>query len=318
VSDAYRIDVHHHFVPAPYIRRERERVLGAMDLNPSILTEWTPAKAVEELDRNGIATALLSISTPGIWFGENEAARTLARECNEYAAQMARDYPGRFGNFAAIPLPDVEGSLREIAYALDVLGADGIGLLSSYNDRWPGDDAFAPVFDELNRRRARVYVHPTAPACCRNLIPGVPPPVTEFLFDTTRAISSLLFSGTFSRCPEIKFIFSHGGGTTSVLAHRMAAFGERHPQVAAKLPNGARYELERLYSDVANSTNAATFGAIRSVFPFSQILFGTDWPYVPMPATTAGLPKLGLTPDELRALERGNALALFTRLATRG
>lgn len=318
MSDAHRIDVHHHFFPVAYMQRERERVLGAMDLNPSLLTDWTPSRAIEELDKQAIATALLSISTPGIWFGEEEPARVLARECNEYAAQMARDYPGRFGNFAAIPLPDVEGSLREIAYALDELHADGIGLLSSYEDKWPGDPAFAPVFDELDRRGARVYVHPTAPGCCRSLIPGVPPPVTEFLFDTTRAISSLLFSGTFSRCPNIKFIFSHGGGTMTVLAHRMAAYAERHPQVKARLPNGARYELERLYCDVANSTNAATFGAIRAVYPFSHVLFGTDYPYVPIPATTAGLPNLGLAPEELYALERENALALFQRLAPHG
>ncbi|MGA2395755.1 MAG: amidohydrolase family protein [Candidatus Lustribacter sp.] len=306
-----RIDVHHHFVPPSYLRRERERVLAAMALNPEILTEWTPARAVEELDRHDIARALVSISTPGIWFGEPEAARTLARECNEYAAQMARDHPGRFGNFAAIPLPDVEGSLREIAHAYDVLGADGVGILTSYDDRWPGDAAFAPVFDELNRRKAVVFVHPTAPACCRNLIPEVPAPMTEFLFDTTRAITSLLFSGTVARCPDIRFIFCHGGGTVTVLAHRIGTFVERHPERAAFFSHGLRGELQRFYYDLANTTNEPAFRALTSLIPDSQLLFGSDYPYLPVAATSAGFPALGLGAETLRAIDHDNAARLL-------
>jgi predicted TIM-barrel fold metal-dependent hydrolase len=303
-----RIDVHHHFVPPPYLRRERERILAAMALNPALLTDWTPARAVEELDRHDIARAVVSISTPGIWFGEPEAARTMARECNEYAAQMARDHAGRFGNFAAIPLPDVEGSLREIAYAYDVLGADGIGLLTSYDDRWPGDPAFAAVFDELNRRKAVVFVHPTAPECCRNLIPGVPAPMTEFLFDTTRAITSLLFSGTVARCPDIRFIFCHGGGTMTVLAHRIGTFADRHPEL---FPRGLRAELERFFYDLANTTNEPAFSALTSLIPVSQLLFGSDYPYLPVAATTAGFTELGLGPETLRAIEHDNAARLL-------
>ncbi|HXP92702.1 MAG TPA: amidohydrolase family protein [Candidatus Binatia bacterium] len=310
-----RIDVHHHFFPVPYLARERERVLAAMDLNPSQLLDWTPALALEELDRHGIATALTSISTPGIWFGDAEAARTLARECNEYAAQMARDYPGRFGNFAAIPLPDVEGSLREIEYALDTLGADGIGLLSSYEDKWPGDVAFAPVFDELERRRAVVYVHPTAPACCRKLIPGIPPALTEFYFDTTRAITSLLFSGTFARCPNVRFIFSHGGGAMTVLSSRMDFFGRRHTELADRYPSGVMHELKRQYYDIANSTNAPAFSAMSALIPLSQLLFGTDFPYIPIGATIGGMPNLGLDAESWKKIDRENALRLFPRLA---
>jgi predicted TIM-barrel fold metal-dependent hydrolase len=224
---------------------------------------------------------------------------------------MARDHAGRFGSFAAIPLPDVEGSLGEIAYAYDVLGADGVGILTSYDDRWPGDPAFAAVFDELNRRRAVVFVHPTAPKCCRNLIPGVPAPMTEFLFDTTRAITSLLFSGTVSRCPEIRFIFCHGGGTMTVLAHRIGTFVDRHPEHAALFPHGLRAELERFSYDLANTTNEPAFSALTSLIPVSQLLFGSDYPYLPVGATTVGLTELGLEPETLRAIEHDNAVRLF-------
>ena len=311
-----RIDVHHHFIPPAYLRRERERILATMALNPAHLTEWTPERAIEELDRHDIARAIVSISTPGIWFGEPEAARSLARDCNEYAAQMARDHAGRFGNFAAIPLPDVEGSLREIAYAYDVLGADGIGILTSYDDRWPGDPAFRPVFDELNRRRAVVFVHPTAPECCRNLIPGVPAAMTEFLFDTTRSITSLLFSGTVARCPEIRFIFCHGGGTMTALAHRMGSFVNQHPEHAALFPRGIRAELERFSYELATTTNETAFNALSSLIPLSQLLFGSDYPYLPIGATTAGLEKLGLGSETLRAIEHDNAARLFAANAS--
>jgi predicted TIM-barrel fold metal-dependent hydrolase len=310
-----RIDVHHHIVPPPYLARERERILAAMDMNPAQLLEWTPGRALEEIDRHGIATAITSISTPGIWFGEASAARTLARECNEYAAQLARDHPGRFGNFAAIPLPDVEGSLREIEYALDVLGADGIGILTSYADKWPGDPAFAPVFDELERRKAVVFVHPTAPACCRNLIPGIPPAITEFLFDTTRAVMSLLVGGTFRRCPNIRFIFCHAGGTMTVLSSRIDAFVKRHPELSDLLPDGALPELRRLYYDLANSVNAPAFRAVTALVPATQLLFGSDFPYVPIGVTAGGISRLDLDPQTQKAIERENALRLFPRYA---
>jgi 6-methylsalicylate decarboxylase len=309
-----RIDVHHHILPPPYMLRARDRILEISDRDHSALLNWTPARAVEEMDRTGIATAITSLSLPGVWFGGVEAARSLARSCNEYAAQMIKDYPGRFGLFAAVPLPDTEGSLREIAYAFDVLKADGIGLMSNYDDKWPGDPAFAPVFEELNRRKAIVFIHPTAPSCCTHLMPGIAASTVEFLFDTSRAIISLLVNGTLSRFPDTRFIFCHAGGTMPVVAARTKAFIERHKDIADRIPNGVSSELRKLFYDVANSMNPSSMAALMNLVPTSQLLFGSDFPYVPCAVTANGLDRFGLSAGDLQAVNRGNAFRLLPRL----
>lgn len=304
------IDLHHHFFPPAF-------VAAALNKFPPrsqpIVSAWTPQKALEEMDKNGIATAILSITTPGIWFGDAVASRTLARQCNEYAAKLVKDHPTRFGFFAVIPLPDTEGSLREIEYALDVLKADGIGLMTSYGDKWPGDAAFAPVLDELNRRKAVVYFHPTAPNCCRDLVPEVATSWIEYPHDTTRAITSLLFSGSFARLRNIHFVFSHAGGTIPMLAGRISQLGT--PSGGnAKVPNGVENELKRLYYEIANSANRSTMAALTNLVPTSQIMFGSDYPFVPIDITAGGMKTLKLSAQELRAIGRDNALALLPRL----
>lgn len=310
-----RIDVHHHILPPPYMLRARDRVLEISDRDHSALLNWTPARAIEEMDRTGIATAITSLGLPGVWFGGAEAARSLARSCNEYAAQMIKDYPGRFGLFAAVPLPDTEGSLREVAYAFDVLKADGIGLVSNYDDKWPGDPAFAPVFEELNRRKAVVFVHPTSASCCSHLMPGIPASTVEFLFDTSRAILSLLVNGTLSRFPDVRFIFCHAGGTMPVLAARTNAFVERHKDIAQRVPHGVPSELRKVYYEVANSVNPSSMSALTSLVPTSQLLFGSDFPYVPPAITADGLDHFGLPASDLQAVNHENALRLFPRLS---
>jgi predicted TIM-barrel fold metal-dependent hydrolase len=269
------------------------------------------------MDTSGVATAIVSITAPGIWFGDVKAARTLARKCNDYAAQLVVDYPSRFGFFGVVPLPDTEGSLREVAYALDVLKADGIGLMTSYGDKWPGDPAYAPVFDELNRRKAVVYFHPTAPNCCKNLMSYVPTAFTEFPHDTTRAVTSLLFSGSLARFRDIRFVFSHAGGTIPMLAGRIAELG-RLSGVAEKMPNGVEYELKRLHYEIANSANRPAMSALMNLVPMSQIMFGSDCPFVPIDVTAHGVTNLGLSLADLQALGQDNAVALLTRLQPQG
>ncbi len=312
-----RIDVHHHILPPTYKTKARDEIIATTGQPfASFLADWTPQSALDQMDRHGVATAIGSISTPGVWFGkEKEAeARTLARESNDYMAQMTRDHPGRFGFFAAIPLPDRAGSLKEIEYAYDTLKADGIGILTSYRDRWPGDPAFDAVFAELNRRKSVVLVHPTVPVCCVGLIPRIAPAITEFVFDTTRAITSFLVNGTFARYPDIRFIFCHSGGTIMPISYRISNLPERNPELKAAMPNGVLHELKRLYYEAGTACNPPAISALRSVVPLSQLLFGTDNPWVPVAASATNVDKFGFAPEEAAALNRENALRLFPRL----
>ena len=184
---------------------------------------------------------------------------------SECAANMVSKYPGRYGVLAALPLPATDASLKEIAYSLDTLKAEGIGLLSNYDDKWLGDPAFAPVFDELNRRKAVVFVHPTASNCCTNLVPDVPAPLLELLFDNTRAVASLIYSGTLNRCPDIKFVFTQGGGALPMVADRLATLARRNKKMAERVPKGVEYELRRMYYDVASVTNEPSFVALEKI-----------------------------------------------------
>jgi 6-methylsalicylate decarboxylase len=311
----HRIDIHHHILPPVYVAQARERILAvAADFGPKLMN-WEPAKAVDALDRGGVATAVTSMSTPGIWFGDVEETRRLARQCNEFGAQMAKDYPGRFGLFATLPLPDVDGSLNEIAYAFDVLKADGVGLMTNYSDIYPGDERFAPVFDELNRRKAVVYFHPTAAGCCTRHGLDLPDAIMEYPFDTARAIVSLLYGGTLTRCADAKFIFSHAGGILPMLAYRIARWASIDKELIKRIPSGGMPEFRKLFYDIVSATNPITFNAVRELAGIPQLLFGSDYPYWEPAMTAAELAKLGLGADDLHALECGNASRLLPQFA---
>jgi 6-methylsalicylate decarboxylase len=316
------IDTHHHLYPPKYVAQNLRRIVDDSGmLPPSAFQNWTPQLALRQMDEAGISAAVSSITSPGIWFDDGEAARTRARICNEYGARMSTDYPQRFGMFAAIPVPDVEGSLREIEYAYDVLKLEGIGVLTSYAGKQLGDPAFAPVFDELNRRKAVVFVHPTMSCCEGNLFPEVTRPTIEFSTDTARTITSLLFSGTFSRCPDIRFIFSHGGGVLPSIIQRVLTAGRNltPEQRAARLPKGVAYELNRQYYDIASiALNRAGMAAVLELFPPTQLLYGSDAPFGSTTRIANALLGLGLPAERLRAVQRGNALPLLPRLAAAG
>jgi len=306
-----RIDMHHHLSPPKWVAALRRR--GPIE---PLVGTWTPERSLADMDRAGTATAMLSITTPGIFMADLPVAegRDVARACNEYAAELAARHPGRFGFFAALPLLDAEGSLREAAYALDVLKADGIGLITSYGDKWLGDPAFFTVLDELDRRRALVYTHPTAASCCANLQRAVPPVMIEYGTDTTRAIASILFAGSAQRHPNIRWIFSHAGGSMPFLIERFVRHPILAPQVAPMFPQGVRPVLQRFWYDTAQTANAAAMSALTHVVPVSQIVFGTDFPYRTGIDHVNGLRGSGLFGEaDLRRIERETPLALLPR-----
>ena len=309
------IDMHHHPVPPFYLAENRERIAGSRggEITRAWL-DWTPEASLSAMDEHNVTTAILSLTTPGLWFGDVETARKTARRFNEYAVDLARQHPGRFGVFAAIPLPDTEGSMREIAYAFDELGVDGVGLLSCYDDRFLGDPAFAPVFEELDHRKAIVFIHPTAPGCCQGLMPGIATPMLEVPHDTARTVTSLLFSGTLSRLKHIRFILCHAGGTLPVVAGRISLYASR--AMLEKVSNGVEHELRRLYYDIAVSGYRPAIAALTSLVPMTQILFGSDHPFRHLAESAATMGELGLSEADLRAIGRDNALALLPRLSS--
>ena len=234
----HRIDVHHHFSPPQWIAEVKGREL----LQPANVN-WTPAKSIEDMDKGAVAAAMISITNPGLWFGDKETTRRIARECNEYGAKLVQQHPTRFGLFAALPLPDVDATLKEIEYAFDTLKADGAHFMTSYGDTWLGNTAYMPVMAELNRRKAVVHVHPTAANCCKNLVPDVSSGIMEYGTDTTRAMLGVLFSGTAVRFPDIRYIWSHAGGTAPFLAGRIDRATRNLKEREQRLPNGAMAEM---------------------------------------------------------------------------
>jgi predicted TIM-barrel fold metal-dependent hydrolase len=257
---------------------------------------------------------MVSITNPGLWFGDAPMTRTLARACNDYGATLVRDHPARFGLFAAMPLPDVDGALREIAYALDTLKADGVGLFTSYGDRWLGHADFRPVMEELNRRKAVVHVHPTAANCCRNLDYGVAPGSIEYGTDTTRAITGVAFSGDAARFPDIRFIWSHAGGTAPFLASRIDGASRG---ASERMPAGFMATLKTFYYDLAGATNAGAVASLLQLVQPGRVLFGTDFPPGGAAADyVASIRELKMFSEAaLRAVERDNAVRLIPRLA---
>lgn len=310
-ANAGRIDFHHHFASPRWIAKQIET--KSQGWQP--FQNWTPAKSLEAMDKAGVSTALISCTAPGPQFpGMNIAdARGMTRDVNEYGAKLVSDYKGRFGLLATLDVPDIDNSLKEIEYALDTLKADGVGLITSYGNTWLGDAAFQPVFDELNRRKAIVYIHPTAAPCCTGLIANVGPTVVEYNTDTSRAIANILINGQAGRTPDIHYVFSHAGGTAPYLVQRLGIAPA--PKLADALaatpePNSRLYHLRRFYYDVAQSTNPIQMPALKLFAGVSQIVFGADFPYSTIVDHVEALQKCGFTPDELKAIDRDNALRL--------
>ena len=309
--ESHRIDVHHHILPPDYVSTLASAGITASGGRP--LPAWDVQSTLELMDRHAIATAIISISEPGIYFGTPAFARDLARLCNEFSAQLIHEHPQRFGAFAILPLPDIDAALRELEYAMDILHLDGVVLLSNFEGRYPGDPAFEELFTELNRRNAVVFLHPTVPAINTGLKLDLPPFLVEFVFDTTRAVTNLIYSGTLERFPDIRFILAHAGGTVPYLAYRIALGQVMLPGA----PQGVLTYLKQLYYDTALSANPYALCSLQELVDASHILFGSDYPFAPEIVTGFTIQGIqnydGFDEQARKAIERDSALALFPR-----
>lgn len=317
-----RIDVHHHYIPPKY----RSALIAAGQSKPSGMPgipQWSVEASLGMMDRNGIEAAVISVVN-GVHFGDDAAARELSRHVNEAGANVVSARPDRFGLFATLPLPDVDGALREIAYSLDTLKADGFIMSSNYRGTYLGHPRFEPVFEELNRRKATVFLHPFDPHCpCCTAgtlpAPGYPLPMLEFMFETTRTVFDMVLAGTMEKYPNVKFIVPHAGATVPVLAERVAAVGALLK--LGQAPDSARVHrtLRGLYYDLAGWPEPVALGALLQLADPKHVLYGSDWPYTPEPLG-AGLARVldqtqKIAPGMRQAFMRDNALALFPRFA---
>lgn len=308
-SQNKRIDIHQHVFPPKYLDECREKILGPSKGFEHVVS-WTPERAIEAMDQAGVDLAIVSVSAPGVWFGDREQACRLARYCNEYCAELKSKYPGRFGFFATVPMPLVDETVAEIKYAIDQLGADGVEFMTNYGNQWMGDPAFEAVHEILNERNAAAHVHPVIPPSCRNLVTGVPDNLMEFGFDTARTMVSLLYNGFMTRYANVKWIFSHGGGAMPMMIDRINYIGKIRPQLAEILPNGAIYELKRQYFDVSSVCHPVPMAALREL-GVNQLVIGTDYPFGPLEKSIIELNALNLPKDILLAIESTNAMRLL-------
>jgi predicted TIM-barrel fold metal-dependent hydrolase len=311
-SSSPRIDVHTHIAPPNYLAELDGAQLR--DIGGAV-TGWSLEKMLEDMDEGGTTTSVTTVTTPGFWFGDIDRMRRMVRDANDYSARLVQDHPTRFGMFVSLPLPDVEASLREIEYGFDQLNGDGIGLFTNYRDIWLGDPLFDPVYEELNRRKAVVYVHPDSPACCKNLLPDIRDAVIEYCTDTARAIARTVFSGTANKYPDIKFIWSHAGGTMPFTVERFTRMPELNPSVKDKVPNGVLHELQKFHYDTAQASHVYAMSSLTKLVSSAQIMFGTDYPFRNTKEHVDGLRECGCFSDaELRAIDYENAHRLLPRI----
>lgn len=305
-----RIDAHVHILPSDYRAELERRSLLAPGIPP-----WSPELVDGLMTRHDIDAAVLSLAPPGVFFGDQGLANELARLVNERTAEFVATAPDRYAGLAVLPLPDVDAALAELRHALDVLGLDGVALLSNVGGTYLGDPAWDAVFDELDRRGAYVFLHPTMPPHPLP-VPEHPMWLYEFPFDTTRAVVRLIYSGTLERCPNLRLQVAHLGGTAPFLAHRIASLAAREPERAAAAPAGALAHLRRLYYDTGLSNNAVALAATLEVADIGQVVFGTDWPYADLPRAGDPAPGLaGLADGDRARIDASNIAALVPRLA---
>ncbi len=317
MTEKGRIDVHHHVLPDFYI--EAQKAAGITGTAYRGFPEWTPEMSLAVMNTNDIATSILSFTSPGIWFGDIARTHDLARRCNDYLAELTLRYPGRFGGFAFLPLPDIDAAIRELERVLNELALDGITLLTSVDDRYIGHPDFEPLYAELNRRRVVTFIHPCYPPGTEARGWNIPRMLIDYPFETTRVAINLIFNGVMNRHPDIPFILSHSGGTLPFLAHRVSIF-DKATTFQDNYPDGAMASIRRFWFDTALSGDSLPLAGLTRIADPSRILFGSDYPYIgeeTVASETAGLDSwFESNQDAEPSINRSNAERLLSRFST--
>jgi 6-methylsalicylate decarboxylase len=312
------IDVHHHFWAPEYLKAQDDWEDSHHVPRLPGMQNWRPEVSLAEMDRAGVQTSMLSLASisQGMWGLDAAAATKVVHACHDYGAKVVSDHKGRFGLFAPLNMLDVDSSLKEAEYAFDQVHADGIGLQSSYGEKYLGDPSYEPIWQELNRRKAVVFVHGPNSACCSQIKdgPGMFTSVVEVTFDVTRTCASLLTSGALRRYPNIQWIIAYGGGTLPFVAGRINNFIKQLKNVGDIAPNGVTAELQKFNVDTVNVTNAASMAALLKFLPSSHVLYGTDFFYFNNDQLD-DLDQRHLSAKDQAAILSGNAKRLVPRLA---
>ena len=293
------VDVHQHAVPLAIAK-----LRGGTNAR-----DWDIKKVMSDIEESGVTLAFNSVSG-ATWAGMPGPPQSAARLFNDFAAKVSSDHPAKFGCWAILPLPDIDATLKEITYALDVLKMDGVQLITSYEKKWLGDAVFVPVFEELNRRKAVVFLHGSVNQCCNGLMPGVPASSLEVPTDTTRTVISMVYAGTLMKFPDVRIIVNSGGGSLPMLAHRIE---ELTPPNPTTVPNGIENELKKFYYDISTVINPPAMAALMKLVPASQIVFGSDYPGTPMKEAVENLHNLRLSAADQKAIERENVAKMLPR-----
>ncbi len=321
-----KIDVQHHILPPEYVKILKE--IGITESYGQPIPNWTPEESLAFMKKMGITAVIGSISTQGVYFENDEFSKNLARLCNGYFAELKKKYPGKFGGFASLPLPFVQGALEELRYALDELKLDGVVLLSNYEGKYLGDKTFEDVFKELNKRKAVVFIHPTDPKGDYDAKLGMPNSLIEAPFETTRTVANLIYTGTMDRYPDIRYILAHAGGTIPYLGWKIAL--TQYTQKDKKTPimrtlydfiikggpETGLQKLKNMYYDTTLASSKPTLLALQEFAGSKHIVYGTDFPFGAKFASLAvkDLEKFGFSEEDRKAIDYGNCLELFPQL----
>lgn len=315
------VDVHAHFLTDHYINAAQAAGITQPDGMP-VWPSWSAGDHLQLMDEHGIGQAILSISSPGVHFGDDSAAAALSRHVNEFAADVVREHPQRFRFFASLPLPAVGAALDEAAYALDGLGAPGVVVMSNSAGQYLGDTALDPLWELLNQRRAITFVHPTSPPHADTVTLGRPRPMLEFMFETTRTVTDMIFAAVAERYPHIRFLIPHCGATLPLVADRVELFRSLLPGSHGRPPAtlSTRQQLQRFWYDLAGTPFPSQAVALVQTMGESQLLYGSDFCWTPAMAVAQHVKSLDQAPaarivSDWRTLTTTNATRFLTPTA---